>query len=50
MSDCDFWPEEDDAREAAIEEYGNAQNGFYANGEPFEPDDWDWDEEEDEDY
>jgi len=42
----DFWPEDDDAREAAIEEYENAQNGLDAYGEPFETDDWD----EDEDY
>jgi len=46
----DFWPEDDDAREAAIEEYENAQNGFDAYGVPFEPDDWDWETEEDEDY
>jgi hypothetical protein len=50
MSDCDFWPESDDAREAAIAEYEDAQNGFDAYGNPFVPDDWDWDEEEDEDY
>jgi hypothetical protein len=46
MSDCDFWPEGDEEREAAIAEYEGAQNGFDADGNPFEPDDWDWENDD----